>query len=109
MLQPLHQTIQVTHHYSVYFTNKLFACENPLLKETMVRESGSPGSVLCVVDNGVAQHHAALLANIEMYCHNHSINLACVPLVIAGGEQAKNESTTVTLIQEAIHRYGLCR
>src|SRR5438552_1241681 len=53
MLQPLHQTIQVTYHYSVYFTNKLFARTNPLLKETLMHNAGVASSVLCVVDNGI--------------------------------------------------------
>jgi len=70
---------------------------------------GRCSSVLCVVDNGVVQHHATLLADITSYCRDHQILLACAPLVIAGGEQAKNDSTTVALIQEAIHHYGLCR
>src|SRR5712691_2392571 len=109
MLQPLHQTIQVTYHYSVYFTNKLFARTNPLLKETLMHNAGVASSVLCVVDNGILQHQAPLLEDIETYCRDQHINLASTPLVIAGGEQAKNDGTNVMLIQEAIHRYGLCR
>lgn len=35
--------------------------------------------------------------------------LVCPPLVIDGGESAKNDMANVTRIQEAIHHYGICR
>src|SRR5947207_1497541 len=109
MLQSLHQTIQVTYHYSVHFTHKLFAQGNLLLKETITSDNESARSLLCVIDDGVVAHHAALMGEIEAYCRTHQLRLVCAPLVIPGGEQAKTESTNVALLQEVIHRSGLCR
>ena len=35
--------------------------------------------------------------------------LVCPPLLIDGGERAKNDMTNVEMIQGAIHEYGICR
>jgi len=37
------------------------------------------------------------------------MHLVCPPLVVPGGECAKNDLTNVATIQQAIHQYGICR
>lgn len=109
-MQSLHQSVQVTYHYTVHFTNQLFACENGLVRDVI--EGGElPKKLLCIVDLGVWQHHPDLLEAIQSYCHHHrsAICLMCPPLVIRGGECAKNDLANVEVIHEAIHRYALCR
>jgi 3-dehydroquinate synthase len=109
---PIHQSIQVTYHYSVHFTNHLFAHENLLLRDVInVGDGKLPKKILCVVDSGVCQYHPDLLDAISAYCHSHksSLSLVCPPLIIEGGEGAKNDPLHVTTIQEAIHCYGICR
>lgn len=113
VMQPIHQAIQVTYRYSVHFTNHLFACENPLLRDVIncVGDMQSPKKILCVVDHGVVQHHPYLLDALSTYCQYHRslICLVCPPLVVSDGERAKNDMANVTTIQEAIHRHGICR
>jgi 3-dehydroquinate synthase len=116
-MQALHQTIQVTYSYGVHFTNHLFARENLLLREVISGIDGMeapmkvPKKILCVVDHGVEQHHPDLLNTISSYCQYHSsaLRLVCPPLLVNGGERAKNDMVNVATIQEAIHRYGICR
>ena len=60
-MQPIQQSLQVTYHYSVHFTNHLFVRENPLLRDVIdaggsrVVDSSThpPRKILCVVDRGV--------------------------------------------------------
>ncbi len=111
-MQLIHQTVQVSYHYAVHFTQQLFACDNPLLRDVISGGDMQPSKkILCVVDRGVWQHHPDLLDAISSYCQHHRslMSLVCPPLVVPGGECAKNDLTNVATIQEAIHQYGICR
>ena len=111
-MQPIHQCVQVTYHYSVHFTHHLFAHENPLLRDVVsVGGAESPKKLLCVVDSQVCQYHPGLLDAIISYSQYHASMLYLVspPLVVQGGEGAKNDPLNVTTIQEAIHRSAICR
>ena len=111
-MQLIHQTVQVSYHYAVHFTQQLFACDNPLLRDVINGgDMQPPKKILCVVDRGVWQHHPDLLNAISSYCQHHRLlmSLVCPPLVVPGGECAKNDLTNVVTIQEAIHQYGICR
>ncbi|SRR6266446_1144120 len=111
-MQLIHQTVQVNYHYAVHFTQQLFACENLLLRDVISGgDMQPPKKILCVVDRGVWQHHTDLLDAISSYCQHHRslMSLVCPPLVVPGGECAKNTPTNVATIQEAIHHYGICR
>jgi 3-dehydroquinate synthase len=113
MKRSIHQTFQVNYRYVVHFTNHLFLHENPLLRDVIrsASDEEAPDKILCVVDRGVVQHHPALLEAISAYCEHHSseLDLVCPPLIVDGGEQAKNDRANVTTVQEAIHRLRVCR
>ncbi len=111
-LQPIHQTIGVTFRYPVLFTHALFSTSNPLLIETLRASSDEPpAECICVVDKGVARHHPDLLSAIEAYAQHYrsDVRLAAPPLLVEGGEQAKNDPATVARVHDAINRAGLCR
>src|SRR5258708_23452099 len=111
-MQLIQQTVQVSYHYAVHFTQQLFACDNPLLRDVISGgDMQPPKKVLCVVDSGVWQHHPDLLDAISSYCQHHRslMSLVCPPLVVPGWECTKNDLTNVATIQEAIHQYGICR
>src|SRR3989449_2745299 len=111
-MQLIHQTVQVSYHYAVHFTQQLFACDNPLLRDVISGgDMQPPKKILCVVDRGVCQHHPDLLDASSSSCHHHGSLMSLVgpPLVVPGGECAKNDLTNVATIQEAIHQYGICR
>ncbi len=109
-MQPLHQTVQITYRYSVYFTDHLFARDNTLLRDVLGIDP-VPKKVLCVVDQGLWQHHPDLLDAIQAYFHFHctSLRLVCYPLIFQGGEDAKNNLANVAMVQEAIYLHGICR
>ena len=111
-MQPIYQCVQVTYHYSVHFTSHLFAHENPLLRDVVsVGGAHLPNKLLCIVDGQVCQHHPGLLDAIRSYCQYHESTLYLVspPLIVQGGEGAKNDPLNVITIQEAIHRNAICR
>ncbi len=111
-MQPIHQTVQVRYHYAVHFTQQLFACDNPLLRDVISGgDMQPPKKILCIVDRGVWQHHPDLLDAISSFCQYHRslMRLVCPPLVVPGGECAKNDMTNIATIQAAIHQYGICR
>src|SRR6266699_3584092 len=96
---PIHQSVQVTYHYSVHFTNRLFALENPLLRDVVnIGDAKSPKKILCIIDSWVCQYHPDLLDAIHAYCQYHESHLHLVrpPLIIEGGESAKNDPLNVT-------------
>jgi len=111
-LAALHQEIQVSFRYGVYFTQGVLAPENPLLAEIVAGGGKAPGrQVLVVVDRGLYRHHPRLLAEIAAYAGHYPdrLQLPCPPLLLPGGEQVKNEAAPVSRVQQAIHEAGLCR
>src|SRR5713101_72501 len=87
-MQPIHQMVQVSYHYAVHFTQQLFACDNPLLRDVISGgDMQPPKKILCIVDRGVWQHHPDLLDAISSYCQYHRLLmwLVCPPLVVLGG------------------------
>jgi 3-dehydroquinate synthase len=102
----------VSYRYPVHFTDGLFAGGHVLLKEVI--EAGSaclPGKVLVVVDRGLYEQHRCLLKDISDYAQRHrdAMELAGTPLLVEGGEVCKNNPRWVRVVQEAIHKAGLCR
>lgn len=108
----LDQRIEVSFQYRVLFTDDVFAAHNGLLAETLATlNPATPCRVLCVVEDGVAQHRTDLVETIHAYAARHTdvMSLVQAPLVVPGGEQIKNQPAWVTTVQEAIHRGGICR
>ena len=89
----IRQEFEVRFGYSVSFSRRVFDVDNPLLADTL-RESGRPGPhrVLVYVDDGVAEAHPQLLQRIRNYVRQHSdlCNLVADPVLVPGGERAKN-------------------
>lgn len=108
----IRQEIQVTFSYAVYGTADLFAPGNPLLRDVVAADAAElPKKLLFVVDRGVQRHHPQLLRAIADYCRAHADVMAPAraPLLVEGGEAAKNDARQVTAVLEAIHAAGLCR
>ncbi len=112
-MQPLHQTVQVTYHYAVYFTDHLFAIPNTLLRDVIRSDTPDmpPKKILCIIDQGLWQHHPDVLDTIRAYfrAHQSVMRLVRSPLIVQGGEEAKNNLANLTVIREAFHVYGICR
>ena len=108
-MRTLDQTVNVTFHYPVHFTEGLFAPNNPLLADTLADKEVK--RVLFVVDEGVAEHHPKLIGEIHAYCETWGgkLELVTSPLLVQGGEQTKNNPANVESVQHAIHQHGIDR
>jgi 3-dehydroquinate synthase len=108
-MQTLHQRIHITYQYAVHFTQHLFALDNPLLYDVIQPSMQNEARLLCVIDSGVVQCHAYLPDAIVNYCQQHKLKLVCMPLIMLGGEEAKNDLAHVRIVHDAIHEHSICR
>lgn len=112
MTESIQAAFDVPFHYPVRFTTNLFSPENRLFIETLDQENRDrPCKILFVIDRGLYAHHPKLPASIEAYCSEYHTHLQqpLPPLLIEGGEAAKNHPEHFARVHEAIHEAGLCR
>ncbi|MEI7900446.1 MAG: 3-dehydroquinate synthase [bacterium] len=98
------QKISVPFAYPVCFTHHVFAPTHTLLATLLAKKrSGTHARVLAVVDAGLAKATPPLVRQIEAYFHAHRDTLALVrsPLLVPGGENAKNGWGNVREIMSA--------
>ncbi|WP_439883282.1 3-dehydroquinate synthase [Pontibacter sp. MBLB2868] len=111
-MKTIEQTFQVQFRYGVYFTENLFASDNNLLTDVLAHNNtGEPRKALFVVDSGVAQAHPSLFRLIDSYAAAHAdkIKLVTTPILIPGGEEAKNDPDLLQQLLSAVNEYGICR
>jgi 3-dehydroquinate synthase len=108
----IRQKVTVEFEYPVYFTSGVLSPSNLLLRDVVARSAdSSPSRLVFVVDDGVRQHHPALVGQIEEYCRRHRtvLTLAGPVVVVPGGEAVKNDPRHVDAIHRAINDGGICR
>lgn len=106
------QSISVPFTYPVYFTRNLFALKNPELAEALGRLGEKRKARAAVfIDSGVSTAHPELASDISGYFAGWSeaMELAAEPVVVTGGEDAKNGWKTVHAIIESIAELALDR
>ena len=87
------QKFSVPFRYPVCFTHHVFAPENGTLADILARNrSGTHARALVAVDAGLSDAVPGLLRQIERYfrAHRSVLNLVRKPLLVPGGENAKN-------------------
>jgi len=92
-MKTIREKISVTFAYPVHFTRRVFAPDNALFASVLGgRKSASPARALLVVDSGVSDSTPGFMQQIDDYFHAHRdrIVLADKPLIVPGGENAKN-------------------
>lgn len=106
------QRFGVTFEYPVVFTDGVFAPENPALAYVLGRlEPARVHRVFVVIDDGVASAWPDLGAEIAAYVGANAsrLRLAAEPVLVAGGEAAKNDAEAVGRLQARFHAAGLDR
>ena len=101
--------IQAGWQLRVFFSENVFAPDNPVLRDTMA-DTG-PRKALVVVEDSLAQALPGLDSQIEKYfsAHTGQIRLVRPPLFAGGGELAKNSLAIVNEIYSQIHRHHVDR
>jgi len=108
----IERTIQVSYRHRVYFTHGVFSAANDLLKQVLALEkSNSLVKALVVVDETLAQSQAGLVDDIAAYFarHESELKLVCAPMIIEGGERAKNSYFHVSEIQSHVEKHHIDR
>lgn len=111
-MRTIQQTFKVQFNYGIHFTTGLFKPENTTLIGLIKQDCVSaPKKVLIVVDSGVAEAQPQLLQDISTYATQHAdtITLVAQPIILPGGEEAKNNPLLLDQLVEAVNKYGICR
>ncbi len=109
MKRVLQQTFSVPFQYQVLFTESLFN-ENSQLLVNLLKGQSIP-KVLFVVDDGVAAAHPQLLNDIALYATRYQqvFTLRDAPMLVPGGEEAKNNRKHLQRVLEATNHLGIDR
>lgn len=111
-MKPIRQNITVDFTYNVHFTERLFDSDNSLLADVLQADDESgPRKLLAVLDEGMLEHHTGLLIQMKKYARAHSgiLTWAGDPIVVPGGEQAKNDFTLIDTVYSSIYEEHLDR
>jgi 3-dehydroquinate synthase len=105
----IQRSIQVGWQLRVFFTENVFAPDNPVLRDALA-DTG-PRKALVVLEDLLAQALPGLEHQIEKYFSGHAetVQLVRPPLFACGGERAKNSATLVNEIYSQLHRHHIDR
>jgi len=106
------QAFSVRYEYPVYFTEHLFAHDNPVFAEALLRrEPGRRHRFVTFIDSNVAASFPSLAHDIAGYVdlHGDKMGLLFHPEVVPGGEHVKNDPALVTRLQHRLVELGVDR
>ena len=107
-----HQEFSVRYEYPVHFTEHLFARDNPVFVQSVVRrEPTKRHRIVVFVDANVAASWPTLVHDIAAYAQVYAESLELVgrPEILAGGEQVKNDPALVTGLQRRLVELNIDR
>jgi 3-dehydroquinate synthase len=107
----IQQRFSVAFEYPVVFTERMFDPSNPTLESALCTRERKRHRALCIVDQGVWDAHPDLGAQLDAYARGRSeiLHWAAAPLVVPGGEQAKQGSRVVDQVHTRMHELGIDR
>jgi 3-dehydroquinate synthase len=110
-MNSLQQNFSVNFNYEVFFTKNIFNRSNPLLLNVFKAAGEGRKKVFFVLDDGVCNANPDLTDAISDYTqfHREDIKLIAEPMVIAGGEECKNNRIYLERLLEAINNHNICR
>ncbi|MCC5636760.1 3-dehydroquinate synthase [Nostoc sp. CHAB 5844] len=111
-VQSIQQSIKVTFNYEVHFTNNIFNLKNLTLAQAIAADGEKkPKKIVALIDAGLLEFWPDLRSQLTNYTKFYAevLTLAVEPMLIAGGEVAKNEPRLLEQIHKLIEAAGLCR
>ncbi|WP_293312386.1 3-dehydroquinate synthase [Pedobacter sp. UBA5917] len=111
-MEHLHQSFTVQYNYNIFFTSALFSDQNELLNNFLINlnPAVTVKKILFVIDEGVANAHQGLVAEIKTYFSKYDkTQLVQDVLIIPGGEQVKNDTRYFDQVLDAINIHGIDR
>ena len=111
-MKTIKQNVPVSFSYNVHFTEELFDQGNALLAD-LIEEKASVADrkILFVFDEGMYEYHPDLFKKIEHYISENTSDIELVdsPVILPGGERAKNDPAHVQKLYEVINDANLDR
>ncbi|MDQ6732797.1 MAG: 3-dehydroquinate synthase [Nitrospirota bacterium] len=95
------QKFSVSYEYPVIFTTDVFALDNTaLLSAISYREPHRRHRIFVLVDQAVSAAWPSLVDDIHRYAdaYHDRLQLVCAPMVMLGGEPAKNDAALVACL-----------
>ena len=99
------QSFSIRYEYPVHFTEHLFAHDNPVFRDTLLRrEPGHRHRFVALIDSNVAASFPSLVHDIAGYAgvHATAMELVAQPEVVPGGEHVKNDPALLTRLQQRL-------
>lgn len=106
------QAFAVSFVYPVYFTRDVLSADNLDLRDALTsREPGRRHRLLAIIDAGVVAAWPSLCADLADYARRHAdvMSLAAEPIIVPGGEAAKNDPALVTSLHARFDELGMDR
>jgi 3-dehydroquinate synthase len=106
------QEFTIRYDYPVYFTERIFDCDNPVFAHALSRrESGKRHRFAVFIDANVAAGWPAMVHEIAAYAQAHAATMELVasPEVVPAGEQVKNDPALVTRLQQRLGELAIDR
>ena len=111
-ISAIRSELHVPFTYCVYFTEGVFNTANELLRDVLTENAGSSAEkVLVAVEQAIVEARPTITGEIQTYLAERVPELIspAAPIVLPGGEPAKNDTRSVKALIEAIHRFKLSR
>jgi 3-dehydroquinate synthase len=111
-MEYIEQSFEVKFAYKVFFTNHIFDPSNRTISDFLESrmEQDITKKLLIVLDGGVVNHHPDLSQQITTYFKDiKGFQLVPDIIVIAGGEEVKNDEPLFYRLVDAIDQYGIDR
>ena len=108
----LERSIHLDYRLRVHFTQDVFSPSNLILRNVLEEsQTAPPHKALLILDESLAHAQPNLAGQIDAYfqLHGDSIKLMRAPVVMEGGERAKNSDRHVSQIHSDIHRLHIDR
>lgn len=106
------QSFAVRFEYPVYFCERVFSRDNPVFREVLLRrEPQRRHRFVVFIDDNVAAAHPMLVRDIAAYAAQHAqaMDLVAPPVLVPGGEQAKNDLALLTQLQQRLVEWRIDR
>jgi 3-dehydroquinate synthase len=106
------QRFALEYQFPVYFTEKLFAPGNPVLRKTLCRlEADKRHRCIFFIDDGLSVAMPDLAEQIVAYADHHAANIDLVapPIAVPGGEKIKAELHFTEQMHQALFDYHIDR
>jgi len=105
----IEHSLQVGWRLRVLFSEDVFAVANPVLGDALTDRT--PRKVLILLDQAVATAQPGLPARMEAYFAARSewLRLVSPPVILPGGERAKNSPELINEIHAQIDRHHIDR